>query len=215
INEWHHCDLFIMTIANRLRVLREEKFNISKREMAERLGVSQSAVNQWEKGINLPSQKHLITISEKFDVSYEWLINGTSDEGRDNGLSIAYYSEVNASGGKGFFNGTEEKLLISRNLVPIDITHNTIALKVCGDSMSPAISDCSLVFVDMDDTLIRDGKIYVFVQNDVLRVKRLEYHSAGILIKSINPSYKEELVSFQESNSLKIIGRVTYSINSH
>ncbi|HFU0229581.1 TPA: XRE family transcriptional regulator [Vibrio parahaemolyticus] len=204
-----------MTIANRLRSLREDKLNFSKKEMAERLGVSQSAVNQWENGKNFPAQKHLITISEEFDVSYEWLINGISGEEKDNALSIAYYSEINASGGHGFFNGTEEKLLISRSLIPIDITNHTIALRVCGDSMAPAISDCSLVFIDTDDTFIRDGKIYVFVQNDVLRVKRLEYHSAGILIKSINPTYKDELVSSQEASSLKIIGRVTYSINSH
>lgn len=203
-----------MTIANRIKVLREDKLKISKREMAERLGVSQSAVNQWEKGINLPSQKHLITISEEFEVSYEWLINGIS--GEDSSTScIAYYPEIKASGGNGFLNGTEEKLLINRNLIPMSVTNSTVALKVCGDSMAPAISDCSLVFVDTEDTSISDGKIYVFVQNDVLRVKRLEYHSSGILIKSINPSYKDELVTFQESSLLKIIGRVIYSINSH
>ena len=106
--------------------------------------------------------------------------------------------------------------MISGHLIPIppeDIAKNTIALRVHGDSMEPAISDNGVVFIDTSDTKIIDGKIYVYKKDDVLRVKRFEHTVNGLMIKSLNQEYADERVTHKEFSQSCIIGRVLYSIN--
>lgn len=205
-----------MGLGERIQKFREEHLKVSKKELSQMLGVSQSAVNQWEKGVNLPSQKRLIQLSRVFGVSYEWLISGATPEVEKDGIEIPFYEEIHCSADSGYFNGESEALLISEHLIPIPpgkLYRSTIALRVYGDSMEPGISDNGIVFVDTSDTSIVDGRIYVYKQEDVLRVKRLEYSVSGLIIKSLNSAYRDERVTYQEMDHFCIIGRVLFSIN--
>ncbi|MFA0011948.1 XRE family transcriptional regulator [Vibrio lentus] len=205
-----------MSLGHRIKKARENNLGISKKELALRLGVSQSAVNQWENDVNLPSQKRLIELCEVFKESYEWLINGAKNTNDDDLFEVPFYEEIHCSAGVGYYNGHSDILMISGHLIPIppeDIAKHTIALRIHGDSMEPAISDNGVVFVDTSDTKIIDGKIYVYKTDDVLRVKRFEHSVSGLIIKSLNPEYADEKVSHKEFSQSCIIGRVLYSIN--
>ncbi|WP_049538454.1 XRE family transcriptional regulator [Vibrio harveyi] len=206
-----------MSLGDRIKKLREESLRISKKELSVQLGVSQSAVNQWENGVNYPSQKRLIELSRVLNTTYEWLVNGTTSSSNDGSeYEVPFYEDVNCSAGSGFINTGEESILVSCHFIPLlseRALDKVIAIRVYGDSMEPAISDGGIVFIDTSDKRIVDGKVYVYKQDGILRVKRLEYSVNGLIIKSFNDRYLDEKITQKEFDSFCIIGRVLYSIN--
>jgi phage repressor protein C with HTH and peptisase S24 domain len=82
--------------------------------------------------------------------------------------------------------------------------------RVSGDSMEPMLFDRDTILVNMDETNIVDNKMYAIRYGDELRVKYLRKKLDGsILLRSINPLYKEEEVSpALASEHITIIGRV-------
>ncbi len=115
-----------MSLGDRIKKLREESLRISKKELSVLLGVSQSAVNQWENGTNYPSQKRLIELSRVLSTTYEWLVNGTTIAfGDGSEYEIPFYDEVHCSAGSGFINNGEDSILVSSHFIPLP---NEIAL---------------------------------------------------------------------------------------
>ena len=109
-----------MSLGGRIKKLREESLKISKKELSALLGVSQSAVNQWENGVNYPSQKRLIELSRVLNATYDWLVNGTTntyDDGSE--YEVPFYENVNCSAGSGFINENGEAILVSKHFLPL------------------------------------------------------------------------------------------------
>ncbi|WP_104372408.1 helix-turn-helix domain-containing protein [Desulfocucumis palustris] len=63
-------------IMTRLKYLRKVN-NLSQPKLAKSIGVSQGNVGDWESGRSKPSLQSIATISEKYNVSTDWLIKGT------------------------------------------------------------------------------------------------------------------------------------------
>ena len=63
----------------RLFELRAEK-NLSQRELAKKLNVSQGTYNNWENGKTEPSIEDLIEISKLFKVSVDYLVGNQVEE---------------------------------------------------------------------------------------------------------------------------------------
>ena len=61
-----------------------EKTNISQKEMASFLNVSQQALSRWEKSQTEPDYKTLIKISNYFDVSIDYLLGKTEIKNYEN-----------------------------------------------------------------------------------------------------------------------------------
>ena len=76
-------------IGLRIRKFREEK-NISQKELAQRIGVSNSRVSNWEQGINRPDVDFLASICKALNVSPSELldIRLSDDELNDNERQI-------------------------------------------------------------------------------------------------------------------------------
>lgn len=64
-----------MEFKDRLKILREEK-NWTKSEAAKKIGISYSAYSNYEYGNREPNQKILKKISDTFDISMSYLIDG-------------------------------------------------------------------------------------------------------------------------------------------
>ena len=62
-----------MALSEKLYELRK-KDGLSQEQLAERLGVSRQAVSKWESGKAVPESDTLISISEYFDVSLDYLM---------------------------------------------------------------------------------------------------------------------------------------------
>lgn len=59
---------------NNLKILREER-NLTLREMAALINVSNNAISQWENGKRQPDNQMLIKLADFFDVSIDFLLN--------------------------------------------------------------------------------------------------------------------------------------------
>ena len=57
----------------KIRCLREH-YGITQTQLAERLGVTKSAVNAWETGTNSPSLTYIIKLAQIYGVSTDYLL---------------------------------------------------------------------------------------------------------------------------------------------
>lgn len=79
-------------LAKRLVELRE-KLNISQADFSDSLGLKKQTYSAYEKSINNPPITVLINISEKYDVSLDWLCGLTDDNGRSK-VTFDTYADV-------------------------------------------------------------------------------------------------------------------------
>ncbi|MGR5456129.1 S24 family peptidase, partial [Vibrio alfacsensis] len=91
---------------------------------------------------------------------------------------------------------------------------NIECIQVMGDSMEPVLCDGGLVVIDRSETAIRDGKIYVFRHDGMIRVKQLVNINGGIIAKSYNASYKEEVLIFEEGADFEVLGRAIWEASN-
>ena len=62
-----------MKVNERIKELRKEK-NISQQALADAIGVSQKAIDFWEKGINEPKACYIVALASFFNVSTDYLL---------------------------------------------------------------------------------------------------------------------------------------------
>lgn len=63
----------IMKLSERLKDLRKEK-SLSQQQVAKAIGVTQKAIDFWEKEINEPKASYIILLAKFFDVSTDYLL---------------------------------------------------------------------------------------------------------------------------------------------
>ena len=88
---------------NKLYALRTEK-NLTQKELAKILGVSDKAVSKWETGEAMPRLKTLQAIADCFSVSYEALLSQSSEESETTEAVDTEVKEVAESNYERFYN---------------------------------------------------------------------------------------------------------------
>ena len=66
-----------MILSERIKELRQES-NLSQSALAKIIGVSQKAIDYWERGINEPKASYIIKMADFFDVSPDYLLGRES-----------------------------------------------------------------------------------------------------------------------------------------
>ena len=82
-----------------IKELRKE-YNLTQKELAEKIGVSQSAVFFWEKEINEPTAGYIIKMANLFGVSTDELLSfekSNNVELPKERLILEYFSKLSAS----------------------------------------------------------------------------------------------------------------------
>ncbi len=64
----------LKSLGRRLRELRG--FDLSQEEFAKQLGISQSQLSKYERGIASPPAEILFAVKKRFGVSIDWLLTG-------------------------------------------------------------------------------------------------------------------------------------------
>lgn len=62
-----------MKIAERLKELRQEN-GLSQSVLAQKIGVSQKAIDYWERGVNEPKATYIVKLADFFDVSADYIL---------------------------------------------------------------------------------------------------------------------------------------------
>lgn len=66
-------------IGNRIRKKRTD-IGLNQKELAERVAISPSAINQYEKGDKVPSTETLVKLAKVLGITTDYLLGGTSEE---------------------------------------------------------------------------------------------------------------------------------------
>lgn len=66
-----------MTLGERIKELRLE-CGLSQIELAKLIGVSQKAIDYWERNVNEPKASYLIALVKAFEISYDEFFNDIS-----------------------------------------------------------------------------------------------------------------------------------------
>ena len=66
----------VYNIADRIRYLRD-KSGLTQTDLANKLGISRSAVNSWEMSLTSPSLINLVEMSKIFKVSLDYLVSAS------------------------------------------------------------------------------------------------------------------------------------------
>lgn len=131
-------------------------------------------------------------------------------------ITIKYYSDMPVSCGYGSFGEVLEQEAEDLTINYSGLKDRHILPSMCaafpaiGDSMSPTIKDKDIVFVDLDRTTIRDGKVFAICHGGLFKFKRLyNLPMGGVRIVSDNHAeFPEERLTAQEiiDQQFEVIG---------
>lgn len=222
---------FLPSIAARIREVTNPLG--SQEAAAAFLGIAQPTLSRARRGENDPSAFVLRRISERLDVSLDYLLC-LSDERRPAGRLGARKGaqgfrpipllSIEAAAGLGLPDETahiQERLEFPVWMLErLGLLGARLALmRARGDSMAPAIAPGALLLVDVGAKAIPQtrpsptpydpGDVYVFVQDGERRVKHLRASPDGLLVVSDNPA-EIELLRGAARRRLDVLGRVVW-----
>ena len=149
---------------------KEHGFN--QQQLAKLVGVTTSAISQWERGETLPKGENLINLAKALDCKLLWLVS--DDDAACEYINIPFYKHVKASAGHGFLceNKIVSEISLPKALFKYCELSGLSAITVNGDSMEPVLTDKALLVLDSNmSNGIRDGSMHVIRQGDLIRVK--------------------------------------------
>lgn len=223
-------------IGNRIREQRE-KLGLSRNEMADRLDVSLSALQNWEINEREPQASMIIKIAEFLGVTPNYLLTGEQNQPQeDNGIvtrafevlekertkqdeveMLASFESIEVSAGFGSFNVGVTK---PDGKVPYDsnlLRNLGVKSKHCGVfwangySMQPTILDGDQLLVDFSKREVKNNKVYLVQNGDSVWVKRVKIEWDGVeLISDNKEEYRPIRISADEAQNLQIIGQVVH-----
>ncbi|MDE3972944.1 helix-turn-helix domain-containing protein [Glaesserella parasuis] len=223
-------------IGNRIREQRE-KLGLSRNEMADRLDVSLSALQNWEINEREPQASMIIKIAEFLGVMPNYLLTGEQSQPQeakgivarafealekerteqDEVEMLASFESIEVSAGFGSFNvGVTEP----DGQVPYDsnlLRNLDVKPKHCGvfwangSSMLPTIHNGDQLLVDFSKKDVKNDKVYLVQNGDSVWVKRVKIEWDGVeLISDNKEEYRPIRISADEAQNLQIIGQVVH-----
>lgn len=187
------------------------------KHLGEIIGVSESAVSQYENGKRQPDQTILIKIADYFNVSTDYLLGRSDTKQPTLPSNVVFLNEKNIfmlpvfeSVSAGFGSSANNEIT---DFIPCYLDNEyesveTICIRVTGDSMYPKIEEGDLIQVHKQ-TSVDSGSIAVVLldQTDGL-VKRVEYGTDWIELHSINPMYPVQRFEGKDVLRIEILGLV-------
>ncbi|MCW2454652.1 UNVERIFIED_ORG: SOS-response transcriptional repressor LexA [Rahnella aquatilis] len=205
------------TVGSRIK-FRRRQLKMTQKDVAEYVGVSASAVTQWENDATVPSSESLLKLSTVLQSSPDWLLKGQGEidapsrvnTGRSKSVPLISWVQAGA-----WTDVVTEKLTASNTEwieTTARVSDNSFALKVKGASMTSSgalsIPEGSIVIVDPEVGFVDEanGRIVV-VQVDgssQATIKKLEIDGPNQYLMPLNPDFKPILVD----SSCKLVGVV-------
>ena len=189
----------------RIKSARED-LKLTKRELAKRIGVHESSINKYEKGlVDIPLSK-ISELSRVLNVTEAYLM-GWEDEQKLQGLKIPVLGTVAA----GIPISAVEDILDYEE-VPQSWENQGkfFALKIKGDSMEPRMESGDVVIVKQQPDANSGDTVIVLVNGDDATCKKLQKTDNGIMLVSTNPKYPPMFYSTEDiqTKPVVILGKV-------
>ena len=207
-----------LSFAKRLKS-RRESLNIRKQELATRIGVSLTTIQQYENG-QMPKGEFAVRLAEELSCSLDWLLAGkassSAPEDADDRLVLVPMVEARLSAGGGSFETSAEYVrhyafrydFLKRKGTPSKM----VLLRVSGDSMQPDILNSDVVLIDQSQNEPKPGHMYAIGVEDMVYLKTVDAVPGKIILSSTNTEYTPiEIATNDHTDSLvRIIGRAIW-----
>lgn len=197
---------------------------LRQKDIADYLGVTPTAVSDYESGKRIPSLDSIINIANRYNVSLPWLITGTGDIDNDahareagDSIEIPIYAEISAGG------GIEAEDIEPARHVAVSKSQLAgypgpfYAFEVSGVSMEPEMRSGDIIVVaGWDYSFDYNGQLCAFRSVDGLLVKRLFYDTTAkcLYLIPINPA--NPITKYDENSAdLTLIGVVVVLMRNY
>lgn len=188
--------VLIMNFKERFKKARIAK-GYNQEELAEIVGVSQTAVNKIETGKTI-SPRNILDYAKALEVSPDFLLNGVVSSG-DNineplnanyiNNKIPLISWVKAGSWSPVIDNFQPGDAEDFYPCPEKTSGSTFALKVTGESMSPTYENGEIIFVDPEVMPINGSDVVVRQNGDSeATFKRLILDGDKMFLKALNPN---------------------------
>lgn len=199
-----------MSIGENIKKLRESH-KLTQEEFGKIVGVTDKAVSSWETGAKAPRMGVIQKISDYFNINKSVILDDPIESNatilpQEKIRMIPVYESVSAGFGAYADNYILEyiPLFISND----EEAHNTLCIKVQGNSMYPKIEDGDSIQVLKQDWCEPGQVAIVLIDGENAVVKKVEYDKSSITLLSFNPEYAPRVFKGAERDRLKILGIV-------
>lgn len=200
-------------VGDYIKSLRKSK-GLTQEELGNMIGVKKAAVQKWESGMVQNLKRNTIKqLSDIFEVSpASFIDNDDSIESnatilpQDKIRMIPVYESVSAGFGAYADNYIIEymPLFISSD----EEAHNTLCIKVQGNSMYPKIENGDSIQVLRQDWCESGQVAVVLIDDDDAVVKKVLYDASSITLISFNPEYAPREFRGEDRDRIRILGVV-------
>lgn len=186
-----------------------DKYNKTRNDMCEALGVKYTTFTDWVKGNSYPRIDKIELMANYFGISKADLVeeHSTSTASTKKGTTIKILGHV-AAGIP--IEAIED--VIDEEEIPEELakTGEFFGLKINGNSMEPDIHDGDTVIVRKQDDAESDEIVIALVNGNDGVCKRLKKYADSIALISLNPSYEPMFFSQEEIDNkpVRIVGKV-------
>lgn len=196
-----------MVTPARIKSARED-LKLTKRELAKRIGVHESSINKYEKGlVDIPLSKiselaRVLKVTEAYLMGWE-----EKSEQPPQGLQIPVLGTVAA----GIPISAVEDILDYEEVPQSwESQGEFFGLRIKGDSMEPRMESGDVVIVKQQSDANSGDTVIVLVNGDDATCKRLQKIDNGIMLVSTNPKYPPMFYSNEEISTkpVVILGKV-------
>ena len=200
-------------VGDYIKSLRKSK-GLTQEELGNMIGVKKAAVQKWESGMVQNLKRNTIKqLSDIFEVSPASFID--NDDPIESNATILPQEKIRMipvyeSVSAGFGAYADNYIL---EYIPLFISsdeeaHNTLCIKVQGNSMYPKIEDGDSIQVLKQDWCEPGQVAIVLIDGENAVVKKVEYDKSSITLLSFNPEYAPRVFKGAERDRLKILGIV-------
>ena len=196
-----------MVTPARIKSARED-LKLTKRELAKRIGVHESSINKYEKGlVDIPLSKiselaRVLKVTEAYLMGWEEKTTQTQQ-----GLQIPVLGTVAA----GIPISAVEDILDYEEVPQSwESQGEFFGLRIKGDSMEPRMESGDVVIVRQQSDANSGDTVIVLVNGDDATCKRLQKTDNGIMLVSTNPKYPPMFYSNEDirTKPVVILGKV-------
>ena len=200
-------------VGDYIKSLRKSK-GLTQEELGNMIGVKKAAVQKWESGMVQNLKRNTIKqLSDIFEVSPASFID--NDDPIESNATILPQEKIRMipvyeSVSAGFGAYADNYIL---EYIPLFISsdeeaHNTLCIKVQGNSMYPKIEDGDSIQVLKQDWCEPGQVAIVLIDDENAVVKKVQYDKSSITLLSFNPEYAPRVFKGAERDRLKILGIV-------
>lgn len=193
---------------NRIKALRVEK-GLRQIDLADKIGVLQSTISQWENGKVEPDMESLLKIARTFNTTVDCVVGGELPAPKSTGGKWAPVLGDVAAGIP--IEAVEDVVDYEEIDAALAATGDFFGLRIKGSSMEPRIREGDVVIVRKQADADTGDTAVVMVNGESATVKRIKKEPDGSLwLLPNNPAYDPQHFSPAEMESLpvNIIGKV-------